>query len=248
MKVKVTVLTAIGSFLVCGIVSAGSLWGTFKGNPIIKVNVDGTSVNSTVPAINYSDKVMLPVSMLGDVDGITYNYDSANKTINIYSNANGSSKEKEAQQKANAQYADFFIQISVIGESLNLIPDAIDNFMMNYVSNIASINTTGTYDKQASAEAGVNALKAYNDGINAYNQLLEKSKNFTYDPVVNNILSNYKSALDEFKKMQDNMAKFASTNGKDTSFKDNARYGRKLVSEGRNLAMQRYQAYMAFLK
>lgn len=113
---------------------------------------------------------------------------------------------------------------------------------------MTSIGATGTYDSKAFMEASVSATNSFNAGANAYNELLKKSASFTYDPAVNSILSNYRSALDEFKKMQENMAKFASTNGKDTSFNDNARYGRKLVSEGRNLAIQKYQAYMAFLK
>lgn len=51
MKKKVLLLI-IASFMITGVVSAASLWGTYKGNQIIRLTVDGNAVKvSDAPAV-----------------------------------------------------------------------------------------------------------------------------------------------------------------------------------------------------
>lgn len=66
-----------------GVVSAASIWGNFKGNPIIQVSVDGKVFKPTGnPAITYNKQTMIPLSVL-DKAGIKYKADSKKQTLNI---------------------------------------------------------------------------------------------------------------------------------------------------------------------
>lgn len=71
------------SMMVGGVVSAASLWGTYKGNDIVRLTSDGVALKSTdVPAINYEGRTMIPINMLGQI-GLQYTWDNKNKTVDI---------------------------------------------------------------------------------------------------------------------------------------------------------------------
>jgi hypothetical protein len=82
MKKRI-ILIIISSFMFVGVVSAASLWGTYKGNQIIKLTVDGLPVKTTdVPAISYQGRTMVPIYLLQEA-GINYTWDQNNQTVNI---------------------------------------------------------------------------------------------------------------------------------------------------------------------
>lgn len=85
MKKKVILLSLALMLLLTGVVSAASLWGTYKGNQIIRISVDGVPVKvSDVPAISYNGRTMIPIYLLKQA-GINYTLDSKNQTVNIIS-------------------------------------------------------------------------------------------------------------------------------------------------------------------
>jgi S1-C subfamily serine protease len=84
MKKKVLLLI-IASFMITGVVSAATLWGTYKGNQIIRISVDGVPVKvSDAPAVLMDGRTMIPIYLLNEA-GIQYSWDQKNQTVNIVS-------------------------------------------------------------------------------------------------------------------------------------------------------------------
>lgn len=85
MKKKIIGITIAGLLVLSGIVSAASLWGTYKGNDIIRLTVGGNPVKikaNDVPAFSFNNRTMIPINLLQQA-GITYTYDQKTKTVNI---------------------------------------------------------------------------------------------------------------------------------------------------------------------
>lgn len=83
MKKKIVIATTVLSLAIAGVVSAASIWGTYKGNDIIRLTVGGDPIKvSDVPAISYNDRTMIPIYLLKQA-GIDYTWDQKNKTVDI---------------------------------------------------------------------------------------------------------------------------------------------------------------------
>ncbi|WP_256759222.1 S1C family serine protease [Cohnella sp. WQ 127256] len=85
MKRKVFISFLALSFVYAGIVSAASLWGSYKGNPIVRVQVDGTVHKNSVPAISLNNQTYVPLNALKKA-GIKYNMDSNKQTLDLTTN------------------------------------------------------------------------------------------------------------------------------------------------------------------
>jgi hypothetical protein len=71
------------SLLFCSVVSAASLWGTYKGNSIVKITNNGNPIKvSDVPAISYKGRTMVPLYLLKQF-GLEYQYDAKKQTVNV---------------------------------------------------------------------------------------------------------------------------------------------------------------------
>ncbi|MEX1031172.1 MAG: stalk domain-containing protein [Paenibacillaceae bacterium] len=58
--------------------SAATLWGTYKGNQIIRISVDGVPVKvSDAPAVLMDGRTMIPIYLLNEA-GIKYSWDQKN--------------------------------------------------------------------------------------------------------------------------------------------------------------------------
>lgn len=83
MKKKVLFLIIAAVLCLGGVVSAASMWGTYKGQDIVRLTVDGVPVKvSDAPAINFDSRTMVPIYLLKEA-GIQYSWDGANKTVDI---------------------------------------------------------------------------------------------------------------------------------------------------------------------
>jgi hypothetical protein len=83
MKKKVLVLTLLALFVLSGIVSAANLWGTYKGNSIIRVTSNGNVIKPNgVPAISYQGATMVPTSILKQ-SGVNVTWDQKNQSLDI---------------------------------------------------------------------------------------------------------------------------------------------------------------------
>ncbi|WP_274366081.1 trypsin-like peptidase domain-containing protein [Paenibacillus thermotolerans] len=80
---KKVIAIVLASLLFAGVASASSLWGTYKGNNIIRLTVDGAPVKvSDVPVISYQGRTMVPIYLLKEA-GINYTWDQKNQTVDV---------------------------------------------------------------------------------------------------------------------------------------------------------------------
>lgn len=85
MKKRILAVALIGSMLFGGAIAAAgtSIWGSFKGNDIVRVQYGGQTIKSPdVPAISYNGRTMIPLTMLGNLQ-IAYNWDGKTKTVDL---------------------------------------------------------------------------------------------------------------------------------------------------------------------
>jgi hypothetical protein len=77
MKKKIVILS-VALMLVATVVSASSLNGEYKGNPIVKVRVNGNVVNPEVPAQIIDGSTLLPLRVISESLGanVTWNQDT----------------------------------------------------------------------------------------------------------------------------------------------------------------------------
>ncbi|REE70682.1 copper amine oxidase-like protein [Paenibacillus taihuensis] len=110
MRKKIIGLTVIGVIALSGVVSAASLWGTYKGNDIIRLTVDGTPVKvSDVPAISYNGRTMLPINLLKNA-GITYTWNQSTKTVDIQTK-----KNQVVTRTVGMNYHDAYLKLKKYG-------------------------------------------------------------------------------------------------------------------------------------
>ncbi|NBC73458.1 hypothetical protein [Paenibacillus sacheonensis] len=86
MKKKVISLTIAGVVALSGVVSAASMWGTYKGNDIIKITVDGRPLlvkTGDVPGMSFNGRTMIPINLL-KYAGVTYTWNQSTKTVDIH--------------------------------------------------------------------------------------------------------------------------------------------------------------------
>lgn len=83
MKKKIVLLTLIGLLAVGGVVSAASLWGTYKGFPKVRLTLGGQAIATQgTPAINLQGSTMVPLSALKSA-GVSYTYDAKKQTVDL---------------------------------------------------------------------------------------------------------------------------------------------------------------------
>jgi S1-C subfamily serine protease len=85
LKRKIIVALFVLSFVFVGVVSAASLWGSYKGNPIVRVKVDGVIHKNAVPAVSINNQTYIPLNAL-DKAGVKYVQDKKNQTLAIATN------------------------------------------------------------------------------------------------------------------------------------------------------------------
>lgn len=86
MKKKIIALAVASVLMVGGVVSAASMWGTYKGQDIVRITVDGVPVQvKDAPAINFDNRTMVPIYLL-DQAGIKFSWDNSTKTVDVKKN------------------------------------------------------------------------------------------------------------------------------------------------------------------
>jgi len=84
MNKKVTILFAVFMFF-AGVVSASSINGDYKGNPIVKVFLNGNQINSEVPAMVIDGTTMIPLRAVSESLGTLVLWDDKTYTVNLIS-------------------------------------------------------------------------------------------------------------------------------------------------------------------
>lgn len=188
MKKKVIALGIVASMLFGGAVSAAttSLWGKYKGNDIVRVQYNGTTVSyKDVPAISYNGRVMIPVTMLSSV-GVSYTWDQVNKTIKL--NSNGAYSPPAAVQKPSTPTTPQINASTKIDPSdLKLYSNDGKVFLgtlsPNFYDSDSIFNEYGNYGSEYSSTSITNKFGTYGSEFSnesAYNQYATNPPILTY--------------------------------------------------------------------
>lgn len=183
MKKKILLVVLVG-MLFAGVVSAASIWGTYKGNQIIRITSNGVALKTPdVPAISYNGRTMIPINMLGQL-GVGYTWDSKNQTINVTTLNQSYSSTGTQQLKQNIIIANNFKTLEDLG---NIISSLSNSYSLAFQSIDMNYQTYETL---------TDANKKLNSAIDMYND----TQRMLSESIYNNILNNYYKALESFKK------------------------------------------------
>ncbi|OMF00251.1 hypothetical protein BK124_11365 [Paenibacillus amylolyticus] len=232
MKKKILLVFMV-SMLFAGVVSAASIWGTYKGNQIIRITSNGVPLQTPdVPAISFNGRTMIPINLLGQL-GVGYTWDSKNQTVDVKINQYPNSapnNSSDQRMKENVIIANNFKSLEDLGNTISLLSNgyslAYQSIDMNY-----KVYETLT-----------DANKKLNSTIDMYNST---QKNLT-SPIYSNILNEYFKALDSFKKTDTAISKFANSKSKTDfdNYLNNSKDGTTTSSMARFQAGQEYRKYI----
>ncbi|MEK4488301.1 stalk domain-containing protein [Paenibacillus sp. FSL L8-0493] len=141
MKKNIIGLTVVASLMLTGVVSAANMWGSYKGNEIIRITSNGTTLKTTdVPAISYNGRTMIPINMLSDI-GLSYTWDQKNKTVDV-SGTGSASSEKVSKMKVIMDEHRAFITFLDQSDLVSLCVDILNNSVNNdqYQQGIQQVN------------------------------------------------------------------------------------------------------------
>lgn len=82
-KKNIIAVCLVVLLLSTGVVFAANVNGDYKGFPIVKVNLNGEPVTSTVPATNFYGSTVLPLRAVAEALGTTVDWDPATSTANL---------------------------------------------------------------------------------------------------------------------------------------------------------------------
>jgi len=83
VKKKITFFTILMLIVLTVVAGAAGINGDFKGFPIVKVQVNGSSINSEVPAVNFFGKTVLPVRDIAETLGTIVEWNGETWTANL---------------------------------------------------------------------------------------------------------------------------------------------------------------------
>ncbi|WKL03193.1 stalk domain-containing protein [Paenibacillus amylolyticus] len=229
MKKKIVTVVMV-SMLFAGAVSAANVWGTYKGNQIIRITSNGVALKTPdVPAISYNGRTMIPISMLGQL-GIGYTWDGKNQTVDV-SVGQASATNDSLSLKTYVATANNFKRLSDLGETLKTISNG---YSLAYQS-------IGLNQNPSVAIGNMN--KRLNETISAYNSIQNELKN---NQIYNDVLNNYFAAIDYFKLTDAALNKYYGSN----SFTDfnnyltNSSKGFDSAHTGILISEQQYKSYI----
>ncbi|GGH46258.1 hypothetical protein GCM10008014_08810 [Paenibacillus silvae] len=185
MKKKLAIILFASLMFVSG-VSAASLWGTYKGNEIVRVLFNGNVVRyKDVPAISLNGRVMIPVSMLKDV-GVSYTWDQINKTI-ILTSSTGQTQTYYPPVTSTPQQPVINNNVSIKSSELKLYSNDGKTFLGTLSTNTYDLdsifNKYGTYGSSYSLNSITNNYGTYGSDYSiesAYNKYATKPPILTY--------------------------------------------------------------------
>ena len=126
MKKKIGLLVVLFALCLGGVVSAAGLWGTYKGNDIVRLTVEGTPVKvADAPAINYDNRTLVPLYLLQQA-GLEYKWDNDTKTVDI-KKPGGIAQEVHDQSLDKAK---LYASIAMQYRALEAFEDELDYYMM----------------------------------------------------------------------------------------------------------------------
>lgn len=186
MKKKIITIVLV-TMLFSSVVSAASLWGTYKGNDIIRLTVDGNPIKVTdVPAINYDNRTMIPIYLLGQA-GINYTWDQANKTVHITKKDN----------KSSLNVVKGFVELANVHKALEDLGEELQQVKTSYDLAFLGIQMGDSNQLRTANSNLSNSINNYNNVIARADVINSTPK----DAKISTIIQNYYDAIEKLKEM-----------------------------------------------
>lgn len=200
MKKKVGILAGVLTLCLGGVVSAAGIWGSYKGNDIIRLTVEGVPVQvADAPAINYDNRTLVPLYLLQQA-GLEYKWDGATKTVDIQ-------KPKGVSPEAHEQSLDkakLYAEIAMQYRELEALEDGID----------LEVTYAMLMDEEGFAlvsDPFEESRQKYNDIVDKVNELTSWMQRYNERNDLKQILSKYADALKAHDASYENLKKYHKT-------------------------------------
>lgn len=244
MKKKVLSILAV-SMLFGSVVSAASIWGTYKGNQVIRITSNGSALRTDdVPAISYNGRTMIPINMLGQI-GVQYKWDQKNQTVEV-STSNKSINEQPSPNNNEklsdyARTADYFYELQILGQFLSTYSNSFYTAF-----NYAYMSTPDMKNAMKILEQVDYALETT---IESYNYLNSLASSYN-DASINSILTNYYNSIEAIKETRYNIEQLFSdkTTTKFNAFSKSNSEGSKYALSGMGASRNKYKEYINKIK
>jgi hypothetical protein len=239
MKKKVLLATVALFVLIAGVVSAASIWGSYKGYDIIRLTVDGKTIKATdAPAISFNNRTMVPIYMLSEA-GINFSWDGETKTVNIKSPMDG-----DAQRiRSLARIANYYDTADELGGSIAGLSSLFEVVYGRYVN-----GTDLQYDIDDAFDGFNNQVNRYNDRLQLDDMAALEGKKIGIDTSdLTSFLNDYYTALEYFRASLDALEEisvYGNNQTRYTKYFDNASAGLKLAH---NTSLSAYKKYLKYI-
>jgi len=239
MKKKVLLATVALFVLIAGVVSAASIWGTYKGNDIIRLTVNGDPVKvSDVPVISYNNRTMIPIYLLQQA-GIGYTWDQKNKTVDIKQNTSGNNSNDTKKIKGYFKVTDMYKRTDALGSQITGLSTTF-NLAYNTIrdnSNVVPLSEA--------LERLNNVINNYNSQANYIDSTILELRNYGIYIDLSDVTRKYYDAIDYYKASYTYLERYSSTFSKSdfNNYLSNSNDGFDNAFNGRVLCENNYQKY-----
>lgn len=194
MKKKIILLVAALMIFATG-VSASSLNGEYKGNPIVKLKSSGSLVDTgDVPAMIYDGKTMVPIAALRNLGAnVSWNADTYSVDVSLPTTSSSVSDIRVLSNKMNAKIANMYKITETLSDDMKDYSDILSTYFSGHNYNYSS----------ALSDVKLNAslqllIDSYNVVSDRYNIIIREYPNIDFRDLYNLVQNNYK-ALDQYK-------------------------------------------------
>jgi hypothetical protein len=179
MKRKIIISSCI-FLLMAGSVTASSLNGTYKGNPIVKVSVNGKEVSGAVPGIVVDGTTLVPLKVVADAFGATTKWNPTTFSVDV----SGVSANRVLKLKERSAISRFYAQLMQTSGYLRSNTQALDTMFCSifYDANngryTKSTMIDGLEDIQKNVKLNTERLERIEEDLKRYKTIINE-KDFT---------------------------------------------------------------------
>lgn len=209
MKKKIAAVLLL-STLIAGTVSASTINGDYKGNPIVKVRANGVLVDSDVPAQIIDGSTLLPLRAVANAVGAELIWNQDTYSVDLKTNVSSiasSNVEDIKKIKLLSKISNHYHRVSNLGQ---LLTGVGTNFSLTYEAISRNYNASSSVNN--SLERLNKTIDNYNAFIQPNNEMITEAHNSgieLYD--LKGHMDNFNKSIDYLKKSYEGLESFYIT-------------------------------------
>jgi hypothetical protein len=233
LQLKKIILVAIMFLLFAGVVSASSINGDYKGNPIVKITSNGKALEvDEVPPMIYDGHTVVPISLLRQL-GASVVWDQNTYGVDV---TFSSDAEK---MKYYSLLSDRYSQLRLVGRQLEY-----NSLNFNLTSLLLKMNSNPDSNLKSSEDSLNQVITMYNkiQGTTA----LFIQNNTKYGESIDDMnsgLINYYNSIDSFKAAMNNLFAYSTDTNYGSKFLENANKALQELAAGNKIMEDGYNKY-----